>query len=71
MIKKGDRILVHGESDEVFCVIEVQDNRVFLSSGCSEPMAKCVKIPDEDLKDIYSIIKEYLPTEISMKLFRT
>jgi len=69
MIRKGDNILVFGESDEVFTVIGVKNNMAMLHTGVSEPIDKCIRIPDKYKDEICSVIKSYLPTDIAMKLF--
>jgi hypothetical protein len=68
MIKKGDRVVVTGEANEVFMVIGVEDKSVILHTGFAEPIHKCTVIPKKYHKEIYSSIHDYIDIETMMKI---
>lgn len=69
MIKKGDQVVVAGEANEVFTVINfAKDGSIVLHTGFSEPIHKCTVIPKKYRKEIYSTIKDYIDTETMMKI---
>jgi hypothetical protein len=68
MVKKGDRVVVNGEANEVFTVIGVEDKSVILHSGFAEPIHKCTVIPKKYHDIIYSTIHDYIDMDIMMKI---
>lgn len=69
-MKKGDKILVLGEANEVFEVMEVtQNGSIILDTGFLEPREKCFKIPDSFIKYIKTVTTRTLPIELAMEVF--
>lgn len=69
-MKKGDRILVLGEANEVFEVEEVtQNGNIILDTGFLEPREKCFRIPDHFKDNIITKTTRTLPMELAMKVF--
>lgn len=68
MVKKGDQVIVAGESNEVFIVIGVEKDAVILHTGWKEPINKCTIIPEKYHGEIYSTIHSYIDTEIMLNI---
>lgn len=68
MIKKGDQIIVAGESNEVFKVIGVEGDYVILHTGWKEPIKKCTVIPEKYHDIIYSVIHDYIDSDIILQI---
>lgn len=69
-MKEGDRILVLGEANEVFEVVEVMQNgNIILDTGFLEPREKCFKIPDHFADEITTRTTRTLPIELAMEVF--
>ena len=45
-IREGDWVVVLGEANKCFKVIDVTSTEVILSTGCTEPIDKCTKVID-------------------------
>lgn len=59
-IKINDYVLVSGEGDEVFRVIEVMDKSVVLSTSVVESKTKCTLIPEKFHNELYTISTTYI-----------
>ena len=64
MVKKGDQVLVAGESNEVFKVIGVEVDYVILHTGWKESIKKCTVIPEKYHSVVYSVIHDYIDSKI-------
>lgn len=63
-IKIDDYILVAGEANEVFQVVEVMDKAVVLPTGAVESKIKCTRIPKKFHNELYTISTTYINTGV-------
>ena len=63
-IKIDDYVLVAGEANEVFQVVEIMDKAVVLSTGVIESKTKCTLIPKKFHNELYTISTTYIYTGV-------